>query len=267
MRDVRAGRRRDRQPGGRDLRGVRLVRDPCQVDFLTDVRAAPVCGARGHGRGLRVARHAGSLGRPRCRGLDDGRTFGVMFVGVVSPCWPGYDVAAAGLHPPVSLPGPISSILIAWPAGHGVGGRAVRHLAVVAGARARSGAQRGDRGRPRGGAPSAGAGGLCPRRRRRSSRPTLRSQAEARSGRTPRSSRISYRPTGRRRTVVRLVDELKWSTPPSGRQRRTRTQQHRSEVGAVKTAAARCSNAAPTCWTRRSAPRRRTRRRPSCARA
>ena len=144
--------------------------------------------------------------------------FGVLFAGVVSSVLAGATtVAAAGVHPAGLAARPGSAIpdrLAGW--GLRVGGVAARDRAAVAGAGARSGARRGDRGLPRAG----GAG--CARRSPTCSAATASVAAErdaaiarptARSRRCTDVLRDAYRPTGlstAARTVVRLVDELSW---------------------------------------------------------
>ena len=279
--DVRAGRRRDRQPGRRDVRGLRLVRDAAAGRLRgSDARAAAGAGgARGRRAGSSCPWARSPRGRPVARrGRDGARGLRrhVRRRGQLRPGG-GDDVAAAGLHPPglaagARLVDPRSPGRL----GPGVGGGAAGHRAAVAGAGARSGAQRGDRGRPGGGPPPAGAGGLRPRRRRRC--------AGGRARRRDRAGR--QRGRGAARGVLRHAlptDRTEHGRPdPGAAGRRAASGSTRSSCRRRRARAAtrtirasarsrprppRCSNAAPICWTRRSAPPTLcTRRRPSCAR-
>ena len=90
--DVRAGRHRDRQPGRRDVRGVRLVRDAAAGRLRgPDARAAAGAGgARGHRRGVRVR----SARWPRARLARRRRDGARRLRRACSPassarCWPG----------------------------------------------------------------------------------------------------------------------------------------------------------------------------------
>ena len=201
--DVRAGRRGDRRPGGRDVRGVRLVRDAAarrlrrpMRDRLQAQAALAVTGGvlrlRGHARVAAAWLAAVAMALV---------AFGVLFAGVVSSVLAG---ATTSLLLAFILPGLAARARVGDPRsarrlGPGVGGRAARHRAAVAGAGARPVRSGGDRGLPRAGRAAARGGRLRPRRRAdapSAERDAAIARADER-GRGAARACSSRRPTGR----------------------------------------------------------------------
>ena len=253
----------DRQPGGRDVRRVRLVRDAaarrlrgpdarrgCRRRRRSRSRAAvfvcvgTLCSRRVAGRARHGARGVRRAVRRR-RQLGPRRR---------------HDRAAALVHPAGVAAG--AGLLDPRPArrlGPRVGAPRCSRRAAVAGTRARPGAQRRDRG-------------ACSRDcvdGSRSAAERLAVDAGERAVEALHRAFFAtpYRPTGlstAARAVVRLVDELRWldaivvSAPQPERGRSTR----RVPVGPPRR---RCSSAARTCSTRRRRVPGRPARRPGRA--
>ena len=280
--DVRAGRRRDRQPGRRDVRGVRLVRDAA-AGRLRRVRCARGCRRRRRSRSRAACSCAlGTLASrsPVARGgRDDAR--GLRRA--CSPAWsaPCWRERRRRCCWPSSCRsrcrGPSPRSPIAWPAGAWRRGRRCspsrccgrrRRAIRCAARRSRAPARWPHRLRAQvayvlGGERDALA----------AERDAAIAQADgavealhAAFFATP------YRPTGlstAARTVVRLVDELKWlnAIVAAGSAAPARDGTSIRTSARSRPPRPRCSNAAPICSTRRSGPPTLcTRRWPSCAR-
>ena len=283
--DVRARRRGDRQPGRRDVRGVRLVRDAA-AGRLRAGRCATGCRRRRRSRSRAACSSCvGHAGLAHRRGWPPSRWRSSAFARAVRRrrqlgAGRRDDLAAAGVHPAgLAARARRPRSRIGWPAGALASAAALLAIALLWPAPARDPVRGAAIAALPGARGAAARRGRPPARRRRQPSDGEHDAAIARADAAVEALHAvffatPYRPTGlstAARAVVRLVDELTLAQRdrrPGGAAAARRPRSTARRVRGEGRRGRRCSSAARSCWTRPSGARDGAARgaRRSCAR-